>query len=71
MNLREWASNSHAFMDCIPKDDKVKGDKMNILGLTWTITDDYLTVSKINRENKMVPITTREVLQRLSSIFHF
>ncbi|CAG2200066.1 unnamed protein product [Mytilus edulis] len=68
MNLREWASNSQKFLECIPKEDQANREKLKVLGLTWTIKDDTLTVNSA-RNDIMFPITKREVLQRVASVF--
>ncbi|XP_071123445.1 uncharacterized protein [Mytilus edulis] len=68
MNLREWASNSQTFLECIPKEDQANREKLKVLGLTWTIKDDTLTVNSA-RNDIMFPITKREVLQRVASVF--
>ncbi|VDH99510.1 Hypothetical predicted protein [Mytilus galloprovincialis] len=68
MNLREWASNSQKFLKCIPKEDQANREKLKVLGLTWTIKDDTLTVNSARNDN-MFPITKREVLQRVASVF--
>ncbi|XP_063435905.1 uncharacterized protein LOC134716797 [Mytilus trossulus] len=68
MNLREWASNSQQFLKCIPKEDQANREKLKVLGLTWTIKDDTLTVNSARNDN-MFPITKREVLQRVASVF--
>ncbi|CAG2201796.1 unnamed protein product [Mytilus edulis] len=68
MNLREWASNSQKFLKCIPKEDQANREKLKVLGLTWTIKDDTLTVNSARNDN-MFPVTKREVLQRVASVF--
>ncbi|CAC5421232.1 unnamed protein product [Mytilus coruscus] len=68
MNLREWASNSQKVLKCIPKEDQANREKLKVLGLTWTIKDDTLTVNSA-RNNNMFPVTKREVLQRVASVF--
>ncbi|CAG2200117.1 unnamed protein product [Mytilus edulis] len=56
MKLREWASNSQQFSKCIPKEDQVNREKLKVLGLTWTIKDDTLTVNSARNDN-MFPVT--------------
>ncbi|CAG2200102.1 unnamed protein product [Mytilus edulis] len=68
MNLREWVSNSQKFLECIPKEDQANREKLKVLGLTWTIKDDTLTVNSARNDN-MFPVTKREVLQRVASVF--
>lgn len=42
---------------------------MKILGVIWSLTEDVLSVPVGNYENTPVPVTKREVLQRVASIF--
>ncbi|VDI10963.1 Hypothetical predicted protein [Mytilus galloprovincialis] len=45
MNLRNWCSNSAQFMSNIPKQDQANRERMKVLGITWTIKDDKLSMS--------------------------
>ncbi|XP_056016952.1 uncharacterized protein LOC125656535 [Ostrea edulis] len=69
MNLRDWASNNKEFYNSIPKSDQSVREKMKILGLTWILTDDTLAVPCLKCETEVMPVTKREVLQRVASIY--
>lgn len=44
MNLRDWISNNQQVLAEIPRTDKYQGKTMKVLGLTWTIEDDKLSL---------------------------
>lgn len=69
MNLRDWVSNVKEFFRLVPPQDQSTREKMKILGVTWSLTEDVLSVPVGNYENTPVPVTKREVLQRVASIF--
>lgn len=69
MNLRDWASNVKEFYKLVPPEDQSTREKMKILGVIWSLTEDVLSVPVGNYENTPVPVTKREVLQRVASIF--
>lgn len=69
MNLRDWASKVKEFYRLIPPEDQSTREKMKILGVTWSLTEDVLSVRVENYESMPVPVTKREVLQRVASIF--
>ena len=66
MNLRDWASNDRAVVEEIHEHDRSSGEQMNVLGLTWTINDDQLSISGINLGQTL---TKREVLKQIASVF--
>lgn len=61
MNLRDWASNVKEFYRIVPPEDQSTKEKMKILGLTWSLTEDVLTVPVGNYGSILVPVTKREV----------
>ena len=69
MNLRDWASNNQEFYNLIPELDRSSREKVKVLGLMWTLSNDLLTVPCVKCDNEVMPITKREVLQRVASIY--
>ncbi|XP_062582984.1 uncharacterized protein LOC134244753 [Saccostrea cucullata] len=69
MNLRDWASNAKDFYETIPDEDQSAREKLKILGLTWNLMEDVLSVPCGNCMSKTEPVTKREVLQVVASIF--
>ena len=45
MNLHEWMSYSTEFMHCIPVEDKGPSSECGVLGLTWDLVQDCLSVN--------------------------
>ena len=45
MNLRDWMSNREEVLDEIPLCDKANRENMKVLGLTWSVKEDYLSRS--------------------------
>ena len=45
MNLHEWMSNSPAFMHCIPVKDREPTSECSVLGLTWDLVHDCLSIN--------------------------
>jgi len=69
MNLREWASNSKEFMEFIPLEDKKCQLGLKVLGISWNLTDDTLSVPS-PLVSKIEGISAkREILQVIASIF--
>ncbi|CAC5402676.1 unnamed protein product [Mytilus coruscus] len=69
MNLRDWCSNSVQFMSEIPKQDQANRERLKVLGITWTIKDDKLSMSGPKLESLELSSTKREILQSIASIF--
>ncbi|CAC5412906.1 unnamed protein product [Mytilus coruscus] len=69
MNLRDWCSNSAQFMSEIQKQDQAKRERFKVLGITWTIKDDKLSMSGPKLESLELSSTKREILQSIASIF--
>lgn len=67
MNLRDWMSNSQEVLDEIPVCDGAKGERMKILGLNWTVKEDYLTLTGQIAGTSM--LSKRTVLQQVASIY--
>ena len=45
MNLCEWMSNSTEFIHCIPVEDKGPSSECSVLGLTWDLVQDCLSIN--------------------------
>ena len=45
MNLHEWMSNSPEFMHCIPLEDRGPTSECSVLGLTWDMVHDCLSIN--------------------------
>ncbi|XP_062602892.1 uncharacterized protein LOC134264633 [Saccostrea cucullata] len=69
MNLRDWASNSTEFSQCIPQADQANRETIKILGLSWKLSEDSLFINSPKDETHIPPITKRKVLQRIASVF--
>ena len=50
MNLRDWTSNNKQVLTEIPRTDKYQEKTMKVLGLTWTIEDDKLSLKASHLE---------------------
>jgi len=69
MNLREWASNSHQFMESIPQPDRAANSVQKILGIKWNLSNDMLSIPGSSAEKIESVSTKREVLHVTSRIF--
>jgi len=67
MNLREWTSNDKLFNSYIPENDRIKDDKMSILGICWNNETDVLSIPIVTKESNN--ITKRFVSQCDASTF--
>ena len=45
MNLRDWMSNSEEVLHEIPECDKANREGIKVLGLAWSVKEDYLLLS--------------------------
>ena len=69
MNMRDWASNSKEFMEFVPQQDKANSHEHNVLGLTWNLASDELTVPGPSNSKMDHASTKREILKVIASIF--
>lgn len=67
MNLRDWMSNSDKVMNQIPIYDRANRERMKILGLTWTVKEDTLTLAHQISESSV--LSKRIILQQIASIY--
>ena len=66
MNLREWGSNSKAFLKSIPEQDRVKETITKVLGILWNTVADQLAV----KGSKPTECSSkREVLKSIATVF--
>lgn len=69
MNIREWSSNAHSFLNTLPQEAKVDKAVVSVLGLTWDTTKDMLTIA-IKPDTLARPASTkRDILRIIASIF--
>ena len=67
MNLRDWMSNSDEVLNQIPIYDRANRERMKILGLTWIVKEDTLTLAhQIKVSSK---VSKRTILQQIASIY--
>ena len=67
MNLRDWMSNSEEVLNEIPECDKANREGINVLGLTWSVKEDYLSLSS-QRGDELI-LSKRTVLQQIASVY--
>ena len=68
MNLRDWASNDAAVLDEISFSDRSLGHEIKVLGLTWTMKDDQLSINHTNFDQTW-DLTKRAVLKQIASVY--
>ncbi len=70
MNLREWCSNDKEFMSKIPILDKAKTTPSpKVLGMTWDLDSDKLSIPICKENAFKKPTTKRGVVETTASIF--
>ena len=67
MNLRDWMSNSDEVLNQKPIYDRANSERMKILGLTWIVKEDTLTLAHQIKVSSNV--SKRTILQRIASIY--
>ena len=67
MNIRDWISNREEVMNEIPICDRANRARMKILGLTWTVKEDILTLT--SQVLKNLGLTKRIVFQHIASAY--
>ena len=68
MNLLDWASNDAAVLDEILFSDRSLGHDIKVLGLTWTMKDDQLSVNHTNFDQTS-DLTKWAVLKQIASVY--
>jgi len=69
MNLRQWSSNCHEFMEALPDGEKSFLNIVNVLGLLWNQNEDTFCIPGGDRMCKSDKTTKRDVLHYVSKIF--
>ena len=69
MNLREWISNDSLLNEFIANEDKASCDSAKVLGHTWNIQSDSLSLKKQSPAKETTTPTKRSVLSKIASVF--
>ena len=69
MNLREWSSNSEELMSFIPASDRADHSILKVLGLSWNLKNDTLSIPDISVDKVGNANTKREALKIVASVF--
>ena len=69
MNLRDWTSNSEQVRNKIQKQDRSNAKEMKILGLSWIVTDDQMSINVGLTSNSQAKLSKRIVLKQIASAF--
>ena len=69
MNLREWISNDSLVNEFIANEDKASCDSVKVLGHTWNIQGDSLSLKKQSPAKETTTPTKRSVLSEIASVF--
>lgn len=69
MNLRDWTSNNKQVLNKIQENDKSHTERMKILGLSWIVTNDQMSVNVHTANDSQSNITKRIVLKQIASAF--
>ena len=59
MNLREGASNSEELMKLIPAQDKADSSGLKVLGITWNLKNDMLSIPGPSSNEKLEEASTK------------
>ena len=62
MNLRDWTSNDTSVLKEISVCDRSIGEKVQVLGLSWIVKEDILSLNQISLEPTS-DISKRQVLK--------
>ena len=69
MNLREWISNDSQVNQFILSEDRASCDSVKVLGHTWNIKNDSLSLKKPAIAKESSEPTKRSVLKEIASVF--
>ena len=69
MNLRERISNDRQLNQIIKKEDLAICDSVKVLGHTWNIGTDSISLKRVNIMSESNQVTKRNVLKEISSLF--
>ena len=69
MNLRDWATNSKQVLNRIHHEDQSNAERMKVLGLTWIVDKDTMSINVCSATNTHSRLTKRSVLKEIASAF--
>ena len=73
INLRDWATNSIELRKIIPINDRIKRQRVKILGLIWNLDQNTIQIQGVNipkpSVHELPNNTKRQVLKNVASIF--
>ena len=67
MNLREWSSNSHQVNQIIDFNDRPNSDPVKVLGHTWNLENDTITLKRSDNIIETARPTKRNVLRTFAT----
>ena len=68
MNLRDWTSNDTSVQKEISACDRSNGEKVKVLGLSWIVKEDILSLNQISLEPAS-DVSKRQVLKQIASVY--
>ena len=69
MNLRSWSSNSEAFLEQVPQEDRDERTGFKVLGLRWHRVDDTLAVPAPDSASLQAATTNRAILHCVAAVY--
>ena len=69
MNLRDWATNSKQVLNRIHDEDQSNAERMKVLGLTWIVDKDKMSINVCSATHTNSRLTKRSVLKEIASAF--
>ena len=69
MNLREWVSNNDEVNRFLASEDKAKCDSVKVLGHTWKIESDSISLKDSGAPTDSTAPTKRSILKDIASVF--
>ena len=69
MNLRSWSSNSAAFLEQVPREDRDERTGFKVLGLHWHRVDDMLAVPAPDSTSLQSATTKRAILHCIAAVY--
>ena len=71
MNLREWTSNSEAFLNYLSEKERIKGNILKVFGIVWDRKSDHLQIPTftISCVKETTSICKRQILSDVSKFY--
>lgn len=69
MNLREWVSNNQTLRNEFQEDDRVRTEFVSVLGHSWEVKRDVISLKEPKLPTPEKVISKREVLKTVASVF--